>query len=87
MSYNIHIERIEPNNLQKVIYRYWQRRDMDFELDFIGHYSRPSKRHHWRVVGSWDRLKNRSNTMERIEPSQDIKDSVRKIINDKLRFI
>lgn len=88
MTYACIIEKEDDDKLKKVEYRYWQRREMEMELDWIIHYERPTRRHGWKAVRRWSRLNMRYNQikMERYEPPQWVKDAVRKKVNDALQF-
>ena len=86
MQYATTIERIEPSGLSKTEYRYWMRDNVQMELDWIIHSSRPTKRHGWRKVKCWSRLYTRDSNMQREEPPQDVKEEVRKRVNDALLF-
>lgn len=86
MNYATTIERISPDSLSRVEYRYWQRDEMRMELDWVVHQTRPTKRHGWRLEKRWSRLQSRDNNMAREEPPQDVKDELRQKINDALSF-
>lgn len=86
MHYAITIERIEPNGLRKTEYRYWMRDDVKMELDWTIHFARPTKRHGWRRVKCWSRRSTRDSDMTREEPPQDVKDEIRRKVNDALSF-
>lgn len=87
MNHLVIVERVESDGLRKTEYRYRMREDLKVELDRTMHFERPTKRHGWRVIKFWSRLSIcRDNTMEREEPPQDVKDEIRRKINDALQF-
>lgn len=49
---------------------------VDFHLDSLSDWRRPTPRHKMKCVGAWHRLDHRLNTRERAEPSEEIKKEV-----------
>lgn len=86
MYHSITHEVTAPDALSQVAYRYVILDNLDLTLSEIVHRARATKRHGWKVVKSWDRTNRRGNTMEREEPSGQVREAVRQKAIEAIRF-
>jgi len=86
MYWGTEIEQEQDDQLSK---RVWQFTSFDMpkiHLQAVMDLSRPSKRHKYAIDKIWNRIDQRNNTMERIEPPNIIKAQVRERLNNAIVF-
>ena len=85
-NYATVIERISTDALKRVEWRFYNLRELEMTLEWVIHFARPSKRHGWQRTHGWHRISRGGSDMPREEPPQEIKDELRRRINEALRF-